>query len=53
MPTLCSQTILKLMEHFPLAVVLGAGLLGWLAGEMVITDPVLKGWSVGWSLAAI
>lgn len=39
-----SQIILKLMERYPLIVVLGAGLLGWVAGEMMISDLALKEW---------
>ncbi|MBI4742027.1 MAG: TerC family protein [Betaproteobacteria bacterium] len=39
-----SQLILKLMERFPAVVVLGAGLLGWVAGEMMVGDLALKGW---------
>jgi YjbE family integral membrane protein len=36
-----STILLKIMERFPFIVVLGAGLLGLLAGEMVLTDPSL------------
>jgi YjbE family integral membrane protein len=34
-----STLLLKVMERFPIIIVLGAGLLGYLAGEMVLTDP--------------
>ncbi|MBD9982999.1 TerC family protein, partial [Bordetella pertussis] len=30
--------VLKLIDRFPLVVTLGAGLLGWIAGGMLITD---------------
>lgn len=36
-----SKVLLKIMDRFPFIVVLGAGLLGLLAGEMVLTDPSL------------
>ncbi|MGV3495045.1 MAG: TerC family protein [Ramlibacter sp.] len=34
-----STLILKLMSRFPVIITLGAGLLGWVAGEMALTDP--------------
>ena len=37
-----STLILKVMERFPTIIVAGAALLGWLAGEMMLTDPVLR-----------
>ena len=36
-----STILLKIMDRFPFIVVLGAGLLGLLAGEMLLTDPSL------------
>jgi len=36
-----SQIIMKLIERFPLLVVAGGGLLGYVAAEMMITDPVV------------
>lgn len=39
-----SQLILKLMERFPIIVVLGAGLLGWVAGGMLVGDLAFKDW---------
>jgi len=38
-----SAMLMKLMERFPIIVTLGAGLLGYVAGEMAIEDPALKG----------
>jgi len=35
--------IMTLLARFPIFVWLGAGLLGWVAGEMLITDPWLEG----------
>ena len=38
-----SAVILKLMNRFPVIITLGAGLLGWVAGEMALTDPATAG----------
>jgi YjbE family integral membrane protein len=34
-----SAVILKLMNRFPVIITFGAALLGWVAGEMALTDP--------------
>ena len=39
-----STLILKMMERFPLIITAGAALLGWLAGEMMLTDPAIHRW---------
>lgn len=39
-----STLILKLMTRFPIIITIGGGVLGWVAGEMMITDPVISGW---------
>lgn len=39
-----SQLILKLMERFPVVITLGAALLGWVAGEMLVEDSSISGW---------
>jgi len=36
-----STLLLKVMERYPIIIVAGAGLLGFLAGEMFLTDPAL------------
>lgn len=36
--------ITKLLDRFPILVQAGAGLLGWIAGDMFITDPFLLNW---------
>jgi YjbE family integral membrane protein len=36
-----SQIVLYLIDRFPIIVTLGAGLLGWIAGGMIFTDPGL------------
>jgi YjbE family integral membrane protein len=38
-----ASLIMTLIERFPIFVWLGAGLLGWVAGEMLISDPWLIG----------
>jgi len=38
-----STLLLKVMERYPIIIVAGAGLLGFLAGEMFLTDPALVG----------
>ncbi|WP_366480516.1 TerC family protein [Ornithinibacillus hominis] len=37
-----SQFILRMMEHFPIVVYLGAGLLAWTAGEMMLEEEFIK-----------
>lgn len=38
-----STLILKLMNRFPIIITAGAALLGWVAGEMAVGDPAIKG----------
>ncbi|MBL8520753.1 MAG: TerC family protein [Betaproteobacteria bacterium] len=40
-----SQLLLKFMERFPIIIVLGAALLGFVAGEMMWNDPAVKPWT--------
>ncbi len=42
-----STVILKLMTRYPAIVTIGAALLGWVAGEMAVSDPALAGWMTG------
>jgi YjbE family integral membrane protein len=35
--------LIKVMERFPVIITIGAGLIGWVAGEMLVTDPALAG----------
>lgn len=35
-----SQLVIKLMERFPIIITAGGMLLGWIAGGMLVTDPV-------------
>jgi YjbE family integral membrane protein len=36
--------LMKLMEKWPVIITIGAGLLGWVAGEMLVTDPAWASW---------
>jgi YjbE family integral membrane protein len=38
-----STLMIKLMERFPIIVVLGAGLIGWVGGETIVSDAALHG----------
>jgi YjbE family integral membrane protein len=42
-----STMLLHLMERWPVIITIGGGLLGFVAGEMMVTDPVLKDWLTG------
>lgn len=39
-----STLIMRLMGRFPVVITLGAALLGYVAGEMAVTDPVAAPW---------
>ncbi len=39
-----SKLVMKWMERFPVIVVIGAGLLGWIAGSMLTTDTISREW---------
>lgn len=39
-----SQLILKFMDRFPVIIVAGGALLGFVAGEMLLTDMLVKQW---------
>jgi YjbE family integral membrane protein len=42
-----STLLLHLMERWPVIITIGGGLLGFVAGEMLVTDPALKDWLSG------
>lgn len=42
-----STFILRLMNRYPFIITLGGGILGWVAGEMLITDPAISEWVNG------
>jgi len=39
-----STLLLKLMERWPIIITIGAGLLGFVAGEMAVADPAIGEW---------
>ena len=39
-----STVILGLMDRYPAIITLGAAILGYVAGEMLVTDPALQAW---------
>jgi YjbE family integral membrane protein len=39
-----SQLVIKLMDRFPVIIVAGGMLLGWIAGTMAVTDPAVLGY---------
>lgn len=41
-----SQIILKVMARWPVIIVIGAGLLGWVAGDMAVRDFAIREWVV-------
>jgi YjbE family integral membrane protein len=44
----CSQLLTTLMKRFPIIVWLGAGLLGYTAGELLQRDEWVRGWLEPW-----
>jgi predicted tellurium resistance membrane protein TerC len=44
---LSSEFLLKIIERFPIIVWLGAALLGFIAGEIIVTDPAIAAWVDG------
>jgi YjbE family integral membrane protein len=45
MIVLGSQLVLKLLRRFPMLVILGGGLLGWIAGSIIAGDPAIQEFS--------
>ena len=39
-----SRLLLVLMERYPIIITIGAALLGWVAGDMAVSDPIVKPW---------
>lgn len=39
-----SQLVIKLMDRFPIVIVAGGALLGWIAGGMAVTDVAVSDW---------
>ena len=39
-----STYLMRFMERWPVIITLGGALLGWVAGEMAVTDPLVRDW---------
>jgi YjbE family integral membrane protein len=39
-----SVMMLGIMARYPVVISLGAALLGWIAGDIIVTDPAIAGW---------
>jgi predicted tellurium resistance membrane protein TerC len=39
-----SVMLLRVMKRFPVIIALGAALLGWIAGDIMVTDPAIVDW---------
>lgn len=39
-----STFLLKIMERYPIIITIGAALLGWVAGDMAVSDPLVAQW---------
>ena len=39
-----ANMLLRLMERVPVIITIGAALLGYVAGEMAVTDPAVSAW---------
>ncbi len=39
-----STLLMKFMERWPVIITIGGALLGWVSGEMAISDPLVKDW---------
>jgi len=42
-----SQLLLRVMDRWPIIITAGSGLLGFVAGEMLVTDPAMHDWFHG------
>jgi YjbE family integral membrane protein len=42
--------LVNLMDRFPIIITIGAGLIGWVAGEMLIADLALQPWLAGYGV---
>jgi YjbE family integral membrane protein len=40
-----SQFVMRLMDRFPMVITLGAALLGWRAGDMLLNDVIIRPWT--------
>jgi YjbE family integral membrane protein len=45
--------LVKAMERYPVIITIGAGLIGWVAGEMLISDLALQSWLSGYGITYV
>ena len=46
---ICGSSLLaRLMIRFRWIVWLGGGVLGWVAGELIVNDTIVRGWIASW-----
>ena len=45
--------LVHLMDRYPIIITIGAGLIGWVAGEMLVTDPALEAWLTGYGVTFV
>lgn len=45
-----AQMLMKLMDRFPIIIYIGAGVLGYAAGEMIASDKAIGPWLMGYGL---
>ncbi|MGL4288535.1 MAG: TerC family protein [Phreatobacter sp.] len=48
-----SGMVLAIIERFPIVVWAGAALLGWIAGDMMVNDPLVLKQLAGWSASLV
>jgi YjbE family integral membrane protein len=39
-----SKLVMRVMDRFPAAIIIGAGLLGWISGDMSVKDVIVREW---------
>jgi YjbE family integral membrane protein len=39
-----SALLMKLMTNYPVFIMIGAALIGWVAGDMLVSDPAIRDW---------
>jgi len=42
-----SVFMLRAFSRYPIVILLGAGLIGWIAGDIIVTDPAISDWVRG------
>src|SRR3954467_1083096 len=45
--------LVKAMERYPVIITIGAGLIGWVAGEMIVADVALQSWLTSYGVSYV